>query len=234
MTKRREMDEAAQVEERKRMAMRDAESEWAGQANEEKIKIVSLGSNLTSSAYHSNTVIISSSSSSSIVSRSSLNNERDIANLDDSSSNQEAAGLSTIKTSPSRSSSASNIRSSSMGVKHPIPASNSSNNTDSSFKMAQQQLSQAPTAITSKKSTSLNGGANILEENVMSFFGYKSIDILDIKLEPFIVNQVQVISFNYIEFDELSRYFAKIKLKFPYTTVSWPFFRFINLNFDSI
>jgi hypothetical protein len=60
----------------------------------------------------------------------------------------------------------------------------------------------------------------MLEENVMSFIGSKSLEILDSKLDAFIVNQVQVISFSYIEYDEfLAKSFPKIRTKFPNTIV---------------
>lgn len=213
MSKRREMDEQCQVEERKQMAMRDAENEWSGLAGDEKIKIVSLNGNTTNGSagfYHQGA--ISSSSSSSIVSRSSINNERDImiVNLDDSSNNQDTAiqYIETSKTSTSRSNSASNIRSSSLGIKQ------QSIGTENRIQQQQQSL-------TSKKTILLNGGANILEDNVMSFIGAKSLEILDTKLEHYIINQVQIISFSYIEFDDLSRYFVKIRTKFSYTTVSF-------------
>lgn len=79
-----------------------------------------------------------------------------------------------------------------------------------------------PSTTTAKKSISLNGGANILEDGVLSFFGSKSLEILDAKLDAFIVNQVSVISFNYIEFDEIvAKGFAKIKTKFPNTNVKY-------------
>lgn len=222
MSKRREMDEQTQVEERKQMAIRDAENEWTGLVGDEKIKIVSLNGNTKNGSagfYHQGT--ISSSSSSSIVSRSSINNERDImiVNLDDSPTNQDIATqyIEASKTSPSRSNSASNIRSSSLGIKQ-------QQSIGTENRVQQQQQS-----VTCKKSILLNGGANILEDNVMSFIGAKSLEILETKLEPYVINQVQIISFSYIEYDELSRYFVKIRTKFSYTTVS---FKCKLINFD--
>lgn len=227
------MDEAALAEERKRLAIRDAESEWMTQtttvggnnsSGEEgnKIKIVSLGGTKSSSSSsngsggvtntNANTtgvnMVISSSSSSSIVSSSNLDRDCPTAtmNLDESAATNQRTSP------PSRSDSATNIRSVS-----------SSNNTNK------------PPQTSTKKSTSLNGGANILEDNVMSFFGNKSLDLLDSKLDAFVVNQVQTISFNYIEYDELlAKSFAKIKAKFPYTTVNIISFNFLVVYFDYI
>ena len=66
-----------------------------------------------------------------------------------------------------------------------------------------------------KRSVALNGGSNVHEENVMFFYGIKSLDILDIKLDASIISQVFTISFHFIDYDEyLSKSFAKIRNKF--------------------
>lgn len=72
-----------------------------------------------------------------------------------------------------------------------------------------------------KRSISLNGGSNIHEENTMFFYGNKSLDITDIKLDTSIINQVLTISFHYIDYDDfLSKCFTRIRNKFPNVNVS--------------
>jgi leucine-rich repeat-containing protein 49 len=79
----------------------------------------------------------------------------------------------------------------------------------------QQQQQQQVEAVNVKKSVTLNGGSNVHEENVMFFYGVKSLEILDIKLDPATVSQVFTVSFHYVDFDEhLCRNFAKIRNKF--------------------
>ena len=66
-----------------------------------------------------------------------------------------------------------------------------------------------------------NNGANIQEDNCMFFYGSRSIEILDIKLELNIINLVTAISFHYIDYDDyLSKNFSRIKHKFPNVNVS--------------
>lgn len=198
IVKRREIDEMALLEERKRLAIRDAENEWIHQiANDEKIKIGSFGG--SSASYQPSDVVISSASSSSIASRSS-NNEAQ--HLDDFSGNEVAQMPSKTSTNYVNS-----TRSNSFFNKQ-------------SYISQTADLARWPLA-SSKKSISLNGGANILEDNIMSFFGSKSLDILETKIDPLIANQVQIVSFNYIDYgDILSKFFQKIKMKFQNITVS--------------
>ena len=71
-----------------------------------------------------------------------------------------------------------------------------------------------------KRSTALNGGSNVHEENIMFFYGIKSLEILDIKIDPAIISQVFTISFHYIDYDEnLSKNFTKIRNKFTNVNV---------------
>ena len=82
-----------------------------------------------------------------------------------------------------------------------------------------------------KRSIALNGGSNVHEENIMFFYGIKSLEILDLKIDPAIISQVFTISFHYIDYDEhLSRNFAKIRTKFTNVTVRFSFFAFYKMS----
>lgn len=70
---------------------------------------------------------------------------------------------------------------------------------------------------TSKKSVALNNGANIIEDStVMLFYGVKSLEIVDTKIEATVLNQINTISFHFIDYDEfLAKSFQRIRNKFP-------------------
>ena len=71
-----------------------------------------------------------------------------------------------------------------------------------------------------KRTTTFNNGSNVHEDSTMFFYGSKSMDILDNKIDQSIVSQISIISFNYIDFDDnLSKSFNRIKNKFPNTMV---------------
>lgn len=71
-----------------------------------------------------------------------------------------------------------------------------------------------------KRSTAFNNGSNVHEDTTMYFYGSKSMEILDIKLDPNVIQQISIISFNYIDYDDnLSKNFNRIKNKFPNTMV---------------
>ena len=73
----------------------------------------------------------------------------------------------------------------------------------------------ATATTTIKRSVALNDGSNILEENEMLFYGLKSLDIVDTKLDSSLSTQVLAISFNYIDYDDhLCRAFARLRAKF--------------------
>jgi hypothetical protein len=73
--------------------------------------------------------------------------------------------------------------------------------------------------VNNKRSTTFNNGSNVYEETTMYFYGSKSMDILETKIDPNIISQVSIISFNYIDYDDnLSKNFSRIKNKFPNTT----------------
>ena len=72
-----------------------------------------------------------------------------------------------------------------------------------------------------KRSTAYNNGSNVHEDNVMYFYGSKSLDILENKLDPNVISQINMISFNYIDFDDsLIKNFFRIKNKFPNAMVN--------------
>ena len=81
-----------------------------------------------------------------------------------------------------------------------------------------------------KKSVTFNNGSNVLEENTMFYYGNKSLDILDVKLDIAVISQVATISFHYIDYDEfLAKCFSKIRAKFTSAIVSLLFVCFFVL-----
>jgi hypothetical protein len=104
-----------------------------------------------------------------------------------------------------------------------LPKQTTTNSTQNinnpSMSSVQQQVDAS--GVATKRSVALNGGSNVHEENIMFFYGIKSLDILDIKLDASIISQVFTISFHFIDFDEhLSKNFAKIRNKFTNVNVS--------------
>ncbi len=86
-----------------------------------------------------------------------------------------------------------------------------------------------------KRSTAFNNGSNVHEDNTMFFYGSKSMEILDSKLDPNVVQQITVISFNYIDYDDnLSKNFNRIKNKFPNTMVISIYLNLGRTYFDSM
>ena len=72
-----------------------------------------------------------------------------------------------------------------------------------------------------RRSITYNSGSNIHEDSIMYFYGVKSLEILDNKLESFLTAQIMTISFHYIDYDEsLCKHFSRIKYKFPSVVVS--------------
>jgi hypothetical protein len=72
-----------------------------------------------------------------------------------------------------------------------------------------------------RRSITYNSGSNIHEDSIMYFYGVKSLEILDNKLESNLTAQIMTISFHYIDFDEnLGKNLARIKFKFPSVIVS--------------
>lgn len=241
LNKQREREDLALIEEKKRLAISNAQNEWqqiqqqpqtivlekqhsqqsstsssrTQQSNDHKskIKIVTLNDARSQSPsmngrHNQHTPLaISSSSSSSLQS-----NDKDFMGNVNEDDYYTASNSRTI----SRSNSARVVNTS----------NTQSNSTPaSSLTQSNSPLIASTTTTTttpSKRTITLNGGTNILEENLMYFYGNKSLDIIDVKLESTIVNQVQLISFNYIEYDEyLCKCFSKIKLKFPNVNVSF-------------
>ena len=97
-------------------------------------------------------------------------------------------------------------------------AAMNSNITNAFSNQAQSQALQA-----AKRTIGFNGGTNILEDNIMYFYGNRSLEILDLKLEPQLVAQVTTISFHYIDYDDyLSKCFARLRSKFVNLNVSLP------------
>ncbi|RNA17111.1 Leucine-rich repeat-containing, partial [Brachionus plicatilis] len=60
--------------------------------------------------------------------------------------------------------------------------------------------------------------STVQQDSTMMFYGSKSLEILDIKLDQLIQNQITTLSFHYMDFDELlSKNFFRLKNKFPNT-----------------
>lgn len=60
--------------------------------------------------------------------------------------------------------------------------------------------------------------STVQQDSTMMFYGSKSLEILEIKLDQLIQNQITTLSFHYMDYDELlSKNFLKLKNKFPNT-----------------
>jgi hypothetical protein len=79
-------------------------------------------------------------------------------------------------------------------------------------------------STSNKKSIPLNNGSNVFEDNnALYFYGTKSLDIVDMKLDSTVINQITTLSFHYIDYDDyLSKCFYRIRNKFINATV-WLF-----------
>jgi hypothetical protein len=73
-----------------------------------------------------------------------------------------------------------------------------------------------------KKSIALNNGSNVLEENnTLFFYGIRSLEIVDLKLDANLISQITTLSFHFIDYDDfLSKSFYRIRNKFTNATVS--------------
>ena len=66
-----------------------------------------------------------------------------------------------------------------------------------------------------KRTIGLNGGSNILEDNCMFFYGNKSLELIDLKLDQSLLAQVNTLSFHFIDYSEfLVKNFIKLRNKF--------------------
>ena len=76
--------------------------------------------------------------------------------------------------------------------------------------------------INSKKSIALNNGSNIIEDNcVLFFYGIRALEIVDLRLDSSIINQITTLSFHFIDYDDyLAKNIFKIRNKFTNVTVS--------------
>ena len=171
---------------------------------------------------------LSSSSSSSLISSHEKDNEfKDSKTRSNEDYNY--VQLNTFSQSNSRSNSATGFQRANQ-IKS-ISSNTSSKQTTTTTTNSSQNLINNPSTnigqqtdanqTNMKRSVALNGGSNVHEENVMFFYGIKSLDILDIKLDASIISQVFTISFHFIDYDEhLSKSFAKIRNKFTNVNVS--------------
>ncbi|CAF0762820.1 unnamed protein product [Brachionus calyciflorus] len=63
-----------------------------------------------------------------------------------------------------------------------------------------------------------NNCSTVQQDSTMLFYGTKSLEILDVKLDQNVQNQITTLSFHFIDYDEcLARNFLKLKNKFPNT-----------------
>jgi hypothetical protein len=201
-----------------------------------KLKIASMrnNTNLSQSKSLSNVVnnlnsnSLSSSSSSSLISSHEKDNEfKDSKTRSNEDYNY--VQLNTFSQSNSRSNSATGFQRANQ-IKT-TSSNTSSKQTTTTTTISSQNLINNPNTnighqtdanqTNIKRSVALNGGSNVHEENIMFFYGIKSLDILDIKLDASIISQVFTISFHFIDYDEhLSKNFAKIRNKFTNVNVS--------------
>ena len=155
-----------------------------------------------------NVNLISNSSSSASI-HSNDNEPKALTNdtsLNDCSVDNERDNEARTQTRPSRSNSAKIVSVCTGGARNQVL----SNSSTSSVANANP-----------KRSTAYNNGSNVHEDNVMYFYGSKSLDILENKLDPNVISQINMISFNYIDFDDsLSKNLFRIKNKFPNAMVT--------------
>lgn len=72
--------------------------------------------------------------------------------------------------------------------------------------------------LNSQKRLPVQNCSTVQQDNTMMFYGSKSLEILEIKLDQLIQNQINTLSFHYMDYDELlSKNFFKLKNKFPNT-----------------
>jgi hypothetical protein len=72
-----------------------------------------------------------------------------------------------------------------------------------------------------KRSVSFNDGANILDGSVMHFYGNRSLDILDIKMDVATCSAVSSISFSFIDYEDyLCKCFSRLRQRFQNANVS--------------
>lgn len=66
-----------------------------------------------------------------------------------------------------------------------------------------------------KRTIGLNGGSNILEDSCMFFYGNRSLELIDLKLDQSLLAQVTTLSFHFIDYSEfLVKNFIKLRNKF--------------------
>lgn len=71
--------------------------------------------------------------------------------------------------------------------------------------------------------SSTNDGTHLVEleaETTLHFYGSKSLDEIDNLANTNFTNSITIISFNYIDFNHISKCFVKIRNKFPNLSVS--------------
>lgn len=143
------------------------------------------------------------------------------------------------------SSSSSSLHSNENETKPAEPIQNNENETEGDFQRAQaillsrsnsasSQISKIASNATNqnnsatisvsniRRSITYNSGSNIHEDSIMYFYGIKSLEILDNKLESILTAQIMTISFHYIDYDDnLCKYLGRIKFKFPSVVVSF-------------
>ena len=168
---------------------------------------------------------LSSSSSSSLISNNDKDNDfRDIKTMsvsnmiDDDYNYLPASYIQRQSTQLTNSRSNSRANSATSNVRN-------KENLVPTAKTAANVIQTNTNVAAAKKSVTFNNGSNVLEENTMFYYGNKSLDILDVKLEIAVISQVSTISFHYIDYDEfLAKYFSKIRTKFTSAIVSLLFF----------
>ena len=189
-----------------------------------KLKIVSMRNINTNfnqskgaSNQNPNENSLSSSSSSSLISNNDKDNDfRDMKTLSTSHMIDDDYNYLPASYIQRQSTQLTNSRSNSR-------ANSATSNARNKENLAPAAKTAAPAASSqqARKSVTFNNGSNVLEENTMFFYGNRSLDILDVKLEMAVMSQVATISFHFIDYDEfLAKCFAKIRAKFTSAIVS--------------
>lgn len=234
-SKKREMDTLTQIEEKRKITIKDAETEWIIQqqmqnsSNQSK-DLAIIGEAYNDSGFSSAGGNENADMNIKLITKTKILNLRSSTNPNRLSP-QNMNNLITSSSSSSLHSSFKDTDNKSINDDDynyvaPYQIQNSRANSATGFvraglpakpnnitQITNQQVSNSNSL---KRSVPLNNGSNIHEENTMFFYGNKSLDIIDIKLEQSVINQVLTISFHFIDYDEcLSKFFWRLRNKFP-------------------
>lgn len=169
--------------------------------------------------------MISSSSSSSLHSNENDSKQIDSNTINEYNTNEEAGQISDYQRAQAILLSRSNSASSQISKTAASNTPTNNTNTNNTNNPTNQTNSASLSVSNIRRSITYNSGSNIHEDSIMYFYGVKSLELLDNKLENSLTAQITTISFHYIDYDEnLCKNFTRIKFKFPSVFVSHFFF----------